>query len=257
MSKTDIKKYGLIKKIKNEHLTDKQKVGRIISRNNENYRIITECGILAAEVSNKLKYEAKSLSDYPVVGDFVIVEIENNLYNSTIIEISERKNSLIRKGEWDVNYDHIVASNIDTVFVCLSLNNDFNIQKLKAYISIALNCNAESVIILSECDSFSNIDNLLNEVRKYTSGMEVIITSDMDSDSYKSVKNFIKEGKTAVFIGPEHDKSKIVNKILGEVHFEDELVLIKGGGIIINTPEMRELGIESENITKKFVDTLY
>jgi len=156
-----------------------------------------------------------------------------------------------------MNYDHIIASNIDTVFVCLSLNNHFNIQKLKAYISIALKCNTESVVILSECDSFSNIDNLLNEVREHTRGMEVIITSDMDSDSYKSVKNFIKEGKTAVFIGPEHDKSKIVNKILGDVHFEDELVLIKGGGIIINTPEMRELGIESENITKKFVDTLY
>jgi len=48
MSKTDIKKYGLIKKIMNEHLPDKQKVGRIISRDNENFRIITECGILSA-----------------------------------------------------------------------------------------------------------------------------------------------------------------------------------------------------------------
>lgn len=256
MNKTDIKKYGIIKKYNDKYLTDKQKVGRIISRDNENYKIVTECGILAAEVSNKLKYEAKSLSDYPVVGDFVTVEIDNNQFNSTIIEISERRNSLIRKGEWDVNYDHIVASNIDTVFICLSLNNDFNIQKLKAYISIALNCKAESVIILSECDSFSNIDNLLNEVSEHTSGMEVIVTSNMDSDGCKSVKSYIKEGKTAVFIGPEHDKSKIVNKILGDVHFENELVLIKGGGIIINTPEMRELGIESENITKKFVDTL-
>lgn len=257
MSKTDLKKYGLIKKIKDEHLTDKQKVGRIISRDNENYKIITEYGILAAEVSNKIKYEAKTLTDYPVIGDFIIVEVENNLYNSIIIEILDRKNSLIRKGEWDMNYEHIVASNIDNIFICLSLNNDFNIQKLKAYISIALNCNAESVIILSECDSFSNIDTLLNEVMEHAKGIEVIVTSDMDSDSYKSVKNFIKEGKTAVFIGPEHDKSKIVNKILGGVHFENELVLIEGGGIIINTPEMRELGIESENITKKFVDTLY
>lgn len=256
MSKTDMKKYGLTKKYKNEFLADKQKVGRIISRDNENYKVITEYGILAAEVSNKLKYEAKSLSDYPVVGDFVTVENDNNQLNSTIIEISERKNYLIRKGEWDVNYDHIIAANIDTVFICLSLNNDFNIQKLKAYINIALNCKAETVIVLTECDSFTNIDNILKEVQEQTKEMEVIVTSDMDSDNYKSVKNFIKEGKTSVFIGPEHAKSKIVNKILGDIHFENQLVLINGGGIIINTPEMRELGIESENITKKFVDTL-
>lgn len=251
MSIIDMKKYGLVKSfISESFLSDNQKIGRIISRDNENYKVVTECGIATAEISDRFKFNANSLLEYPVVGDFVIVEVNQDGFNSTIFEILKRKNVLTRKGEWDVNYDHITAANIDTIFICLSLNNDFNIQKLKAYISIALSCNAEPVVILSECDSFLNIDSILSDVRNETKGMEVIVTSAMDRDNCKSVKNYITEGKTAVFIGPEHDKVKIVNKVLGDVCFEHNLLLLKGGGIIINTPEMRELGIESINITK-------
>lgn len=257
MSKIDMKKYGLVEKYTGElFLSHNQKIGRIISRDNENYKVVTEFGILESEISESLKFKSKSLLEYPVVGDFVIIEIMKDKFNSTIQKILKRKNTLVRKGEWDVNYDHIVAANVDTIFICLSLNNDFNIQKLKAYISIASHCNAEPVVILSDYDSFINIDRILNEVKTHAKDMEVIVTSHMGSDSFKSVKNYIVNGKTAVFIGPEHDKSKIVNKILGDVHFENELLLLEGGGIIINTPEMRELGIESINITKKFADIL-
>ena len=253
MNKLDMKKYGFIKKYES-NISDNQKVGRIIAGHNENYKVITELGIIEAEVSDNFKYEAKTLNDYPVVGDFVVVEINQPTNNSTILNKLKRKNELLRKGEWDVNYDHIVAANIDTIFICLSLNNDYNTEKLKAYISIARNSNLEPIILLTECDSFNNIDKILNEVREHTKGLDVIITSGMDSDKFKSVKNYIHEGKTIVFIGPEHDKTKMANKLLGELQFENDLILLPGGGVLINTPEMRELGIESENITKKFAD---
>lgn len=250
-----MKKYGLVRKHYNEsNLPDKQKIGRIISKEAENYKIITELGVISAEVSDRFKYEARTPSDYPVVGDFVAVEINRHPVNSTIQQILKRKNTLIRKGEWDVNHDHVVAANIDTIFICLKLNNDFNIEKLQAYISIASKINSEQVVVLTECDSFNNIDSVLTEVKEHAKGMDVIVTSDMDSDGCKSVKSYIQEGKTIAFIGPEHDKAKMVNKLLGDIHFGNDLVLLPDGGVLINTPEMRELGIESINITKKFAD---
>lgn len=250
-----MKKYGLIKKYYNEsNLPDKQKIGRIISRESENYKVITELGVTAAEVSGKFKYEASTPADYPVVGDFVAVEINQETANSTIQQILKRKNELIRRGEWDANCDYVVAANIDTIFICIKLDNDFNIEKLLAYISIASKINSEKIIVLTECDSFSNIDNVLNEVKEHSKGMDVIVTSGMDSDGCKSVKSYIQEGKTIAFIGPEHDKIKIVSKLLGDINLENDLVLLPGSGVLINTPEMRELGIESVNITKKFAD---
>lgn len=250
-----MKKYGLVKKYYNDsNLSYTQRIGRIISRKNENYKVITEIGIIEAEVSDNFKYQAKTLSDYPVVGDFVILDINQDGFNSSILQILKRKNELMRKGEWDVNYDHIVASNIDTIFICLSLKNDFNTLKLQAYISIASKCKTESVLVLTDCDSFDNIDSILNNIKEYTNKMDVIITSDMDQDGFKSVKNYIHEGKTIVFIGPEHDKVRMVNKLLRDICFENDLILLPGGGVLINTPEMRELGIESENTTKKFAE---
>lgn len=250
-----MKRYGLAKKYYSEaNLSGNQKIGRIILRENENYKVITEIGICWAEISDRFKYEIKSLFDYPVIGDFVTVEINQDGYNSIIHEILQRKNELIRKGEWEVNYDQVVAANIDTIFICLSLNNDFNIKKLKAYISIANKCKAEQILVLTEGDSFNNIDNILNDIQEYTKDMDVVVTSGMDSDGCKSVKSYIQEGKTIIFIGPEHDKLRIVNKLLRNICFENDLVLIPGGGVLINTPEMRELGIESEDILKKFVD---
>ncbi len=250
-----MKKYGLIKKYYNEStLSDKQKIGRIISKESENYKVITELGVTAAEVSGKFKYEATTPADYPVVGDFVVVEFNQQTADSTIQQILKRKNALIRKGEWDVNFDHVVAANIDTIFICLKLDIDFNIEKLQAYISIASKINSEQVVVLTECDSFSNIDIILNEVKEHTKGMDVIVTSGMDGDGCRSVKSYIHEGKTIAFIGPEHDKIKIIDKLLGDINLKNDLVLLSGGGVLINTPEMRELGIESVNTTKKFAD---
>lgn len=249
-----MKRYGLVKKYYEQaNLSGKQKVGRIISKENENYKVITEIGIYQAEISNKFKKETNSLIYYPVIGDFVIVEFNHDNF-TTINGILKRKNQLVHKAEWDANYDHVVAANIDTVFICLSLNNDFNIEKLKAYISIASKCKAEKVLVLTECDSFSNIDEILNNIQEHTKKMDVIVTSGMDSDGCKSVKSYIQEGKTIIFIGPEHDKVRMVNKLLRDICFENNLVLIPGGGVLINTPEMREIGIENQNILNKFAD---
>lgn len=255
MIKVDMKKYGLTKRYYNESdVSHNQKVGRIVQKTKDTYKVITNTGTLAAEISDRFEYGAGKLAEYPVVGDFVIVEINQQGFNSTVLRILKRKNELMRKGEWEVNYDHIVASNIDTIFICISLDNDFNTEKLKTYISIATKCKAEPVLVLTECDSFNNIDSILNNIKEHTQEMDVIVTSRMDKDDCKSVKDYIQDGKTVVFTGPEHDKIRMINKLFRDIHFENDLVLLPEGGVLINTPEMRELGIISSNTTKKFAE---
>lgn len=242
-----MEKYGIDSK--NINISGNQTIGRIVSRSHDTYKAITETGEINTEISDSFKYEVKTMSDYPVVGDFVIIDIKKGF--NYISEIINRKNQLMRKGKWDANSDDLIASNIDTIFVLMSLNNDFHTEKLKAYISISSNINAETIVILNKGDLIP--EKTLDEAKDVTKGMKVIISSDISKEKNK-IKDFIHEGKTVVFLGTEHDKIKLINKLFDNINLENQLTLLPGGGILINTPEMRELGIEGFHITEKFAD---
>ncbi|WP_313343569.1 GTPase RsgA [Sedimentibacter sp.] len=240
-----MEKYGLDSK--NINISNNQTIGRIISRNHNTYKAITESGEINAEISDSFKYKLGTMSDYPVVGDFVIIETQKGF--NYISKIINRKNQLVRKGEWYANSDYLIAANIDTIFILMSL--DSHIEKLKAYISISSNINVEIIVILNKYESIP--EKILDEVKDITKGMNVIISSDISKEKAK-IKSFMHEGKTTVFLGPEHDKAKMVNKLFDNINLENQLTLLSGGCILINTPEMRELGIESFHITEKFAD---
>lgn len=240
---SNMKKYGFnsqnIKSLNNEL------IGRVIAKSNNIYNIITNSGEVNAEISD-------NLTDYPVIGDFVTIETQNG--NNYIYSIINRKNKLIRKGEWDANSDSVIAANIDIVFIMISLANDFHIEKLKAYISIANKLNTETIIVLSKYKS-DIPNNIINEINDLIKDMKVIKTPNISNEKAK-IRSLIHEGQTVIFIGPEHDKINMINEIYGNINLINQLSLLPGGGIIIDTPEMRELGIENINILSKFADIL-
>lgn len=244
----DMERFGFDRQ--NIDVSENESIGRIISRSHDIYKAITNSGEINAEISKSLKFDAKTLADYPVSGDFVKIKTINGF--NFITQIINRKNQLMRKGEWDANSDYLIASNIDTIFIMLSLDNDFHTEKLKAYISIASNLNTETIVVLNNNNS-DIPDNIIDEINDLTKDMNVITSSDISKEKSK-IQSYIKEGQTVIFIGPEHDKAKMVNKLFENINLENQLTLLSGGGILINTPEMRELGIESFHIAEKFAD---
>lgn len=233
---------------------------RVILQEKDLYRIVTAHGEQPAVVSGKFRYEAQTVSEYPAVGDFVMAEHAGEDGNAVIQAILPRKSVFTRRAAGTANREQVVAANIDTVFICMSLNNDFNVRRLERYLSVAWDSGASPVIILTKSDLCDDLDQRLREVESVALGVEVAVTSSLSENGTDALKPYLKEGKTASFIGSSGvGKSTLINRLMGNdklatngLRNDDkgrhttthrELVLLENGALVIDTPGMRELGM--------------
>lgn len=272
MSKIDMKNLGFSENFVTESNFHKNLyVGRVASQYQDLYKVITEDGELRAEISGKFRFDVKKLSDYPAVGDFVMLDRNQDTGGNAIIHhILQRKSAFIRKAAGTSNDDQIVASNIDTVFICTSLNNDFNLRRIERYLGVAWESRATPVIVLTKADLCANLSKKLAEVDTVACGVDVLVTSSLTDDGFLPVKQYIDSGRTVAFIGSSGvGKSTLINKLIGESIFETQQVrnddkgrhtttrrelIVLASGVVIDTPGMRELGLEGADISKTFAD---
>jgi ribosome biogenesis GTPase len=273
MSKIDMENIGLSQRFITEStLYASFYVGRVISQYKDLYKVVTENGELTATISGKFRFAIKTLSDYPAVGDFVMLDRNDDIGGNAIIHhVLTRKSAFIRKAAGTSNDEQVVASNIDTVFICMSLNNDFNLRRLERYLGVAWDSRAIPVIVLTKADLCDNLPQKMVELDAVACGVDVLVTSSMSQDGFLSVNNYIASGKTIAFIGSSGvGKSTLINRLMDEdtlatqtLRNDDkgrhtttrrELIVLPSGGIVIDTPGMRELGIESADLSKTFAD---
>jgi len=176
-------------------------IGRVSSQYKDLYKVIAGCGELTAEVSGKFRYHVKGLAEYPAVGDFVMVDRTDSSKGSGVIHhVLTRKSAFTRKMAGTTNDTQIVASNIDTVFVCMSLNNDFNLRRLERYLAIAWNSMATPVIMLTKSDLCHSLSERLAEVYSVAVGTDVVVTSSVNPEGYKEVAKYMVEQKSGKII---------------------------------------------------------
>lgn len=247
-------------------------IGRVVSQYKNIYKVVTEKGELTAEISGKFHFNIKTLSDYPTVGDFVMLDRDDDTNGNGIIHhVLSRKSALIRKAAGTSHDEQIIASNIDIVFICMSLNNDYNIRRLERYLGVVWDSGANPVIVLTKSDLCNSISEKLIEIETVAYGVDVIVTSSMNEDGHLPVTKYISNGKTIAFVGSSGvGKSTLINRIIGrdiiatkEIRTDDkgrhtttrrELFVLPNGGVVVDTPGMRELGIESADLSKTFSD---
>lgn len=246
--------------------------GRIVSQSRDLYTVVAERGELTAEVSGKFRFEAGTLSHFPAVGDFVLLDRSGNAGGNGIIHaVLPRKSAFIRKAAGTSNDEQVVAANIDTVFLCMSLNSDFNLRRMERYLGVAWDSGAVPVIVLTKADLCADLARRLAEIGTVSCGAEVLVTSSLSEDGWTSVRNYLGRGKTVAFIGSSGvGKSTLINRLLGwdalatkglrnddkgrHTTTRRELIVLPEGGAVIDTPGMRELGIESADFSKAFAD---
>ena len=270
----NIKKYGFSESFSNGILQDNQLTpARILSQEKGFYRIISDKGKKLAEVSGKFQFQTTVSSDYPAVGDFVLVNW-NESGNSAIIEsLLPQKSAFIRKAAGGSQQEQVVAANIDIVFLCMALNNDFNLRRMERYISIAWDSGAMPVVVLTKSDLCDDLEQKLAEVSTIAFGVDVLVTTSTEENGYEELLPFISEGKTIAFIGSSGvGKSTLINRLLGKellktngLRNDDkgrhttthrELFLLPSGGMVIDTPGMREFGMwdNDTGIERTFMD---
>ena len=234
-------------------------VGRITLQEKGMYRIRTSIGEENALVSGKFQFDAQSPSDYPAVGDYVMVNCADP-DTAIIHQVLPRKSLFVRKAAGTSKTEQVVAANIDTVFLCMSLNNDFNLRRLERYLAVAWESGADPVVVLTKADLCADLPQKQREVEAIAMGVDILTTSAMESDGYRQIMPYITQGRTVAFVGSSGvGKSTLINRLLGEERLATdglrnddkghhttthrELLFLPNGAMVIDTPGMRELGM--------------
>lgn len=219
--------------------------------------------IVTAELSGKLVHYTPR-EDAPKVGDWVSVTVSDN-DNVTVESVVLRKNEIARKVAGKRTLRQIIAANVDIAFVLLALDNDFSVERLKRFLYQLSVSSIDVVIVLNKADKTDELQFYIDQLKLLA--IPIIITTATEGTGVEDMVAHIAPGKTAILLGSSGvGKSTLTNKLLGRdaqttntVRESDgtgkhttvhrELFILPGGGILIDTPGIRELqlwGTEEE-----------
>ena len=224
------------------------------------YVLFAERGPLAATVAGRVMYDAEGREDFPAVGDWVLARPLPREDRAVIQRTLERRSKLSRKEAGDRTGEQIIAANVDTVFLVASLNRELNIRRVERYLSVIWESGATPAIILNKADLSEDAAAQLRDVERSAPAVDVHVTSAATGDGVEAIARYFGPGKTVVFVGSSGvGKSSLVNRLLaGEVQAvhdirsdgkgrhtttSRQMLLVPGGGLIIDTPGLRELQI--------------
>ncbi|MGA4721605.1 ribosome small subunit-dependent GTPase A [Fictibacillus nanhaiensis] len=240
--------------------------GRISVEHKGLYSVLTEHGELLGEITGKIRFHATGRHDFPAVGDWVAVQAIPQEGKAYVHGILPRKSKFSRKAAGLTTDEQIVATNVDTVFLVNALNQDFNLRRLERYLLMAWESGATPVIVLSKADLCDDVQKFLDEVETIAFGVPTFAVSAETGIGLDDLAAYISEGETVALLGSSGvGKSTLANKLFGSevlktnvIREEDgkgkhttthrELLVLDRGGILIDTPGMRELQLwEGDN----------
>lgn len=262
-----------LKRYRNDHDLEKFDVGRVIAEYKERYTVQTEHGIYHSEVTGNLRFTAGERSDFPTIGDWVAVSVFDDEL-AIIHEIYPRKTVLERQAVGKFGETQLIAANVDTAFIIQAVDRDLNLNRLERYLAICNSSNIIPVIMLSKTDLIGNeqCNKIIHSVRSRIKDIIILAFSNKTKEGIDHCMNLLEKGKTYCFLGSSGvGKSTLINNITGKELMKineiststgkgkhttshRELFVIENGGVIIDTPGMREVGIadSSDGINKTF-----
>ncbi len=237
-------------------------VGRIIAEHKERYIIGAAKGEFDAEITGNMRFTAKNREDYPAVGDWVAFSTFDTDF-AIIHKIFPRFSIIKRQAVKQFGEVQIIAANIDYGFIIQAVDRDFNINRIERYLTICNASKVSPVIVLSKTDLINQhlLSEILKSIKARIKNVPVFAISNETQAGYEALKATIEKGKTYCMLGSSGvGKSTLLNNLSGKtimrtdaisqstskgkhVTSHRELIVIQNGGILIDNPGMREVGI--------------
>ena len=236
--------------------------GRVIAEHKERYIVKTVKGDFNAEITGNLRFTAKSREDFPAVGDWVaVITYEPDL--AIIHRILPRSSLIKRQAVGQFGEIQVIAANIDYAFLVQAVDRDFNINRLERYLTICNSSRVRPVIVLSKTDLIeeNRLTEISGQIKARIKNVRVIAISNETQDGYGALKEIMEKGKTYCMLGSSGvGKSTLLNNLSGRtimrtdsisqstnkgkhVTSHRELFILENGGILVDNPGMREVGI--------------
>ncbi len=238
-------------------------LGRVVLQQKEFYGVVTDEGAVTAQVSGRLRHEAGSARDFPAVGDYVLLD------GPTIRSVLPRGSALVRRAAGRAQEEQLIAANVDCAFICMALGADFNLRRLERYLTLVWDSGATPVVVLTKADLCADAAALAAQARGAAVGADVITVSGMTGEGAQALLPYI-AGKTVALIGSSGvGKSTLLNCLADGALMDTGQTRADGkgrhtttyrglfplcGGAVIDTPGMRELGLESGDFERSFAD---
>jgi ribosome biogenesis GTPase len=241
--------------------------GRVIAEHKERYIVRTTNAEYNAEITGNLRFTAKGREDFPAVGDWVALSTcDSDL--AIIHQILPRSSIIKRQAVGQFSGIQVIAANIDYAFIVQAVDRDFNINRLERYLTICNSSKVKPVIVLSKADLIDErrIFEISEQIKSRIKNIQVVAISNETFDGYGTLKAVIKKGKTYCMLGSSGvGKSTLLNNLSGKtimrtdvisqstnkgkhVTSHRELFILDNGGILVDNPGMREVGIaDTEN----------
>ena len=248
--------------------------GRINVQHRDSYLVLTDQGELRGKISGRLLHEAGE-AGYPVVGDWVALAMNEAEPTVTIHAVLPRRTAFVRRAGIDSSHGlQVIAANIDVAFIVTSLNADLNARRIERYLAAAWQSGARPVVVLTKADLSDDPAGQAAEVAALAADCPVLTVSARQGVGLDALLAQLGPGETGVLIGSSGvGKSTLVNALLGEERMATDtiregddhgrhttshrqLILLPGGGLILDTPGIREVGLidADEGVSAVFDD---
>jgi len=266
-----------IEKLRIENNLTDFEIGRVISEHKERYIVKTEIGEFEAEITGNLRFSAKNRVDYPAVGDWVALTTLDSDF-SIIHKILPRFSTISRQAVGQFGEIQIIATNIDYALLVQAADRDFNINRLERYLTICYSSKVIPIIVLTKTDLINEQlkTEIIESINQRIKDISVFAISNETQNGYESLKLIIEKGKTFCMLGSSGvGKSTLLNNLSGRtimrtnaisqstskgrhVTSHRELIVLENGGILVDNPGMREVGIvDSANGLETTFDIIF